>query len=1109
MGPSRARWGAAIALVTILAISTSTVPARSSSLVSTAPSAHQSVAMPDSGSRSSTDSGADTASDPMGAATYLGSVGYTLVGANGTLLQGDQTPPVPSAPSGAAYDPLEGLVFMGDSQGSSIFGLNGSTGLIEETIPAAWSPAELAFDPSDGSLLAATGGGIVQVNPQNRSIVQVVHGNAGTAAGGSEGLAYDRSNGLAYAVDFTDDLVLVVNVTDGRFVTNLSIPGGPQTLAYDPVDQRLFVGSSWGSSVTVVDTRNNTIAAGPIGLGTFGGAFPYPNGMVYDPANGYVYVCSNDPFSTNTIVLAAHNESLLTSNLSTGACLSMGYDPANGHVYVGGFAGSLADINGTSLAATYIRDPYGPAGMAYDSRDGRMYAANSGDRSLTVFNATTEAVVEPHLPLVDTFLRSTYDPLNGETYVANPDPGFACAEPGTLTVVNTSTHPGIAARIPVGFGPEASVVATDSGSVFVANSCSDNVTVVDGATETALLPGVPVGSYPVALGYDPVRDEVWVANGYSNNLTVLNGSTGAVVMPSVALPFISGGNNTTLPQQPDGVAVDPTDGRVYVADYATGNVTVLSSANGSVIDAGISTGSFPEAVLYDSAGGTILVANSGSDTVTVLNASTGAVIVPSIPAGVGPVAMALDSIDQLLYVADAAGGTVTIIDLATDSTIGSPVAVNSDPQGVSFDPATDQVDVSDFLAGTISVLADVPVVRSFAANPVGLEAGRTAVLSVDASESGGSVSDYAYSGLPPGCPSSNASTLVCSPGMAGSFRVTVTATDSRGYAGWAPLTLPVATHLAIANLSVAPSPSEAGSNLTIAIQVAGGVAPFTYYYSGLPPGCGGANVSTLTCTPSVAGVYRVAALVSDALGVIAVASTNLTVTSPPPPPPLRIVSFSPTQPTVEVNSSVTFSAVVAGGSAPVTIRYTGLPPGCVSVDLANLTCSPTIAGVYLVTLVASDAVGDSTSASTLLTVSNPTPPLAVALFAATPNPWTDGQTVVFQVVATGGTPPLKYSYGGLPGGCVSADSPRLSCNPSGPHATAEVRVLVTDALGLGAQASLNLSWTGGGATQVPPGPPGGLSQLEWAAGIALGVAAGVVAVLGSMWIRRRLGRQGR
>lgn len=60
-------------------------------------------------------------------------------------------------------------------------------------------------------------------------------------------------------------------------------------------------------------------------------------------------------------------------------------------------------------------------------------------------------------------------------------------------------------------------------------------------------------------------------------------------------------------------------------------------------------------------------------------------------------------------------------------------------------------------------------------------------------------------------------------------------------------------------------PRNSGSPRSRA-RAAGGVPPYSYGYSGLPPGCSTADVPTLSCTPSQIGTYNASVLVRDDLG---------------------------------------------------------------------------------------------------------------------------------------------------------------------------------------------------------------------------------------------------
>ena len=76
-------------------------------------------------------------------------------------------------------------------------------------------------------------------------------------------------------------------------------------------------------------------------------------------------------------------------------------------------------------------------------------------------------------------------------------------------------------------------------------------------------------------------------------------------------------------------------------------------------------------------------------------------------------------------------------------------------------------------------------------------------------------------------------------------------------------------------------------------------------------------------------------------------------------------------------------------------------------------------------------------------------------FALAPDPVEAGEPVTITVVAAGGTPPLSYSYLGLPGGCLTENSSVLSCTPD-VAGSFPLEVVVTDANGNDSVGSANL-----------------------------------------------------
>jgi large repetitive protein len=422
------------------------------------------------------------------------------------------------------------------------------------------------------------------------------------------------------------------------------------------------------------------------------------------------------------------------------------------------------------------------------------------------------------------------------TFTASPSGGsgnftFIWAHlPSPCTATSSASpicHPATAGVYPV------SVNVTDSNGYEVRSSVLD-YTVTAGPT---------VGA-PVAKPTGPI--EV----GESVNFSVTaNGGEGPYTYTWQALPTgCSSVNAPSLACRP--TAAGNSSITVSVTDSVGGQVTSapLAFSVRAALEIGSVSASSPEIDL----GGTV--------TFSALNVSGGYGLYSyswsSLPPGCAPADSAsvacapsgTGTFSPNVTVRDAAGGNVTA---------STHLAVVADPSVGGIDVSRSSSDV------------DQPV--SFSAHGVSGGVGGYS---------------YAWTGLPTGCASANATTLPCTPAVAGNVSVTVTVTDADHFSGVFTIGYSVYPLPNVATPTVSPPSAAVGETFHLTSNATPGSGNLTYVWGGLPPGCPSVNRSTLGCTPTANGTFLVVVTVRDSNGGSATSSAlSLAVAPRPVSPP--------------------------------------------------------------------------------------------------------------------------------------------------------------------------------------------------------------------------------
>jgi YVTN family beta-propeller protein len=202
----------------------------------------------------------------------------------------------------------------------------------------------------------------------------------------------------------------------------------------------------------------------------------------------------------------------------------------------------------------------------------------------------------------------------------------------------------------------------------------------------AVVATATTGTEPQAIALDSVTNKIYVANYGSGNVSIIDGTT-------TTTTSVRSGSN------PFALAVNPVTDMVYVANSGGGTVTAINGATGGTSVVGV--GSIPFALAVNTVTNKIYVANYGSGTVTVIDGATDTTT--TVNTGVHPYALAVNPATNMVYVANAGSDSVTVINGATNATTG--IAVGTSPEAIAVDPATNMIYVANYGSGTVTVIS--------------------------------------------------------------------------------------------------------------------------------------------------------------------------------------------------------------------------------------------------------------------------------------------------------------------------------------------------------------------------------------------------------------------
>ncbi|MCI4319723.1 MAG: YncE family protein [Thermoplasmata archaeon] len=189
----------------------------------------------------------------------------------------------------------------------------------------------------------------------------------------------------------------------------------------------------------------------------------------------------------------------------------------------------------------------------------------------------------------------------------------------------------------------------------------------------AIVKNITVGKSPEGLAFDPSNGNIYVANTHAGTVSVITGATNAVTAT------IKVGSNDSQ------VLYNPTSTEIYVLNPFSDNVSIISGATNKVV-ATVAVAGQPFNELYDPANGNVYVFYPGagitSSNITMINHATHATT--KIKVGVGDYSALYDPATRDLVVSDNSQHNLSIVNSSTNTVTTVVLAANLQPSALVY-----------------------------------------------------------------------------------------------------------------------------------------------------------------------------------------------------------------------------------------------------------------------------------------------------------------------------------------------------------------------------------------------------------------------------------------
>ncbi|MHB8566815.1 MAG: YncE family protein [Nitrososphaerales archaeon] len=269
------------------------------------------------------------------------------------------------------------------------------------------SPLKLAYDESIKQIFALDfdNGDLFAINPNSNSVVSTLH----TGALESSGIAYDSSNNALYVTSALNHTIMRIDPANRSITQFASVSGRPGDIIYVPSNHKLYAAIGDSAQVVVLDdTSGSTTSMIPL---------PCPTGIAYDTLQNTLYITDS---CAGSVVVVNASSNAIVGNISVGSDpVGIAFDPRDDTMFVANVeSSSVSVINCSSMSVIWTistGNSTSPIQVAYDSKYDAVFISNQATDVITVASALNYSIIA-NIRVPGSPYGILYDQDNGKIY---------------------------------------------------------------------------------------------------------------------------------------------------------------------------------------------------------------------------------------------------------------------------------------------------------------------------------------------------------------------------------------------------------------------------------------------------------------------------------------------------------------------------------------------------------------------------------------------------------------------------------------------------------------------------------------------------------------------